>query len=202
MGTKHKLSSYTQIGNCLFNLILFKKNQKPGANGCLDWTAGKHRQGYGMCGGIKVDTQKRFMTVAHRIAAMVKFGRELTHDEFVIHTCKEHNNLCVNPDHLILGDYITKTQTMIAAGRLGVKKGGTRSTYCQKQNRQYRRTEEEIRWLRTATTREISERFNINRARASSWKLASIDGYKWLDNPDRLPNNTKRKRATWKSKKA
>jgi uncharacterized protein YunC (DUF1805 family) len=201
MGMKKDMSLYTQFGNCLFNLNFFKKNQEPGKNGCINWTGGTHRQGYGMCGGIKVDTQKRFMTVAHRIAAMVKFGRELTHDEFVIHTCKKHNNLCVNPDHLILGDYAKKTEVMIAAGRLGIKKGSRRRTFCQKQNRTYKRTEDEIRWVRTATPKEISEKFGITRARASSWQLAAIEGYKWLDNPNRLPDTIKRKRTTWKTKK-
>ena len=202
MGMKKNMLLYTQIGNCLFNLNFFQRHQEPGPNGCINWTAGRHRQGYGMCGGIKVDTKKRFMTVAHRIAAMVKYRRELTHDEFVIHNCPQHNNLCVNPDHLIIGDYAKKTQVMIQAGRINTKRTGKRHIPCQKQNRKYRRTEEEIRWLRGANSKEIAERFGIERIRAGSWRLAAIVGYKWLDNPNRLPDDTKRKKAIWKSKKA
>ena len=69
---------------------------------CIEWTAGMHRQGYGMCGAWRKDDMSKIMTTTHRIAGRLKYGRALDTYEFVYHTCG--NPACVNPDHLELGD--------------------------------------------------------------------------------------------------
>jgi hypothetical protein len=79
----------------------FERHQSPQPNGCINWTAGMHRQGYGMMGAWRVDGTK-IMTTTHRIAARIAFDKPLDTDEFVIHTCS--NMACCNPDHLIIGD--------------------------------------------------------------------------------------------------
>jgi hypothetical protein len=79
----------------------FYRHQTEDENGCMNWTAGKHRQGYGMMGAWRLDGTK-IMTTTHRIAARIAFDRAIDSSEYVIHTCS--NMACCNPDHLIIGD--------------------------------------------------------------------------------------------------
>lgn len=72
------------------------------ATGCIEWNAGMHRQGYGMCGAWRVSDGERIMTTTHRIAARIAFDRPIDSSEYVIHTCSNMN--CMNPEHLIIGD--------------------------------------------------------------------------------------------------
>jgi hypothetical protein len=80
----------------------YQRHQQVRASGCIEWTAGRHRQGYGMCGAWRKTDGVKIMTTVHRIAARLKFKRALDSSEMVIHTCS--NMSCCNPDHLILGD--------------------------------------------------------------------------------------------------
>ena len=45
----------TQVYDIWCNLQYIAKHQQPGRNGCVEWTAGKHRQGYGMTGAWQQD---------------------------------------------------------------------------------------------------------------------------------------------------
>ena len=87
----------TQVYDIWCNLSYINKHQQPGKNGCVEWTAGKHRQGYGM-------------TTVHRVLGRLKYGRALAESEYIVHTCS--NMGCVNPDHLVLGDRTTIHQIM------------------------------------------------------------------------------------------
>jgi len=108
------LSAYTPIGDLLVNLDHYWRHQMPpDERGCVAWSAGHHAQGYPMMGGFR--DGRRIMTLTHRITAMLKFGRALEPKEFVVHTCSNTN--CLNPDHIILGDYYTRNAVMIANGR-------------------------------------------------------------------------------------
>jgi len=80
----------------------FDLHQTAGENGCINWTAGKHRQGYGMMGAWRVSDGQKIMTTTHRIAARIAFDRAIDSTEYVIHTCS--NMACCNPDHLMIGD--------------------------------------------------------------------------------------------------
>jgi len=187
MPRKRDLTDYTQFGNVLFNLEKLDglKDPKPDANGCITWRegeGGRHRQGYLMMGGIRIDSNERFMTVAHRVEAMRKFKRELFHDDFVIHTCS--NVKCLNPDHLILGDYRTQRKVMKDNGRTGnIGRAPKVAGVEYKQNRKYKYTEEEILWMRSAPCQDIAAKYNISNTRASRLKHGMKIGYKWLKDP-------------------
>ena len=172
------LSRYTRIGNYLLNQNRFLDQCDEQPDGCILWTGGRHRQGYSMVSGIRISDMKRIMQVGHRVAMMFKLNRELHHDEFVIHTCD--NNLCVNPRHMILGDYYTKNEVMIAKGHTyhHHKKG----LPPRKQlGRQYKWTEDEIRFARANDTRAIAARFNITRTAAGKMRYECRKCYRWLD---------------------
>jgi hypothetical protein len=192
MGMKRNWDLYTQIGSLLFNFnYIDSKYEKGQPDECWNWIkGGVHRQGYGMVGGIRIDQDyKRFMTVAHRPLMMRKLGRELTHDDFVIKTCS--NMKCCNPDHMILGDYSKKAQIMFANGR-GPKQPGLKKAGIEyKQKREYKYSEEEITWLRDASTTEISEKYNISRVKAGQMRWAMRQGFKWLPWPNRKEKKVK-----------
>ena len=99
----------TRVYDIWCNLSYINKHQQPGKNGCVEWTAGKHRQGYGMTGAWRADGSK-IMTTVHRVLGRLKYGRALAESEYIVHTCS--NMGCVNPDHLMLGDRNTIHQIM------------------------------------------------------------------------------------------
>lgn len=180
MSRPSKKHTYTQVGDLLFNLDFWHKHQQPQPNGCINWTAGKHRQGYGMFGGIRLSDDKKFMTVTHRIAMMLKLGRELLRNEFVIHTCPDHNPLCCNPDHLMLGDAKKKAEVMYENGRgPDASKIEKKAGVEYKQNRTYKYSEDDIRWIRSAPTVEIAKKYNIPKNRAGHLRWSMRTGYKW-----------------------
>ena len=172
-------NKYTQFGNFLFNLEFFRRHQVVLPDGCHEWTAGRHRQGYGMMGGYYVDTDTRFMTVVHRVAMMVKLGRALASSENVSHTCL--NPACVNPEHLVVGDDKLRSQLHKQKGLYKPKeKTGRYSRDKVKQNRKYKYSIEELLFIRNSTSAEIAERFGIDKSRASSMRYGMRRAYGWL----------------------
>lgn len=163
----------TQYGNLKFDLDFFSSKIQANQQGCYVWTGAQHRQGYGMVGGWRGPNNDRFMTVTHRVAMMYHLGREITHDEYVIHNCG--NNLCCNPAHLILGDAKLRTARMD-------KVGGPRKTRVKglKYNRTYKYTEQEVRWIRQANTLDIAEKYNINRTQAGVLRNRLNKTYQWV----------------------
>lgn len=170
---------YKQVGNILFKAERLTNDiQIDPVTNCHVWQGGTHRQGYGMMGYTDARDDQKFMTVVHRLAMVNHLNRELDSQEFVIHTC--NNPKCVNPDHLLLGDSKKRYEIMIEKGyepqHHGINKVRGVSI---KQNRNYRYSEDEIRWIRTATNKEIAERYNITRVRAGNLKWGMRNGFKW-----------------------
>ena len=95
-----KWSKYTLIGGLWINVKHFKDHLTPTATGCVEWTGAQHRQGYGFVGAIQWPTEKRIMTVTHRVAMRLHLNRDLTTKEHIQHTCG--NKLCCNPQHLVI----------------------------------------------------------------------------------------------------
>jgi hypothetical protein len=179
MGGKRKAGNYNDLGDIVVNMDYYnsKIDTQPDANGCLNWFGATHRQGYGMMGGIRKADNKRIMTVTHRVTARLKYGRPLTHDDFVIHSCS--NVRCQNPEHLFLGNYSDKAQNMIRNGRSPVHRG-TGNTGLKKQNRTYKYSVEDIQWIRNASTEEIMARYRVIQSRAATMRWSMRKGYKWI----------------------
>lgn len=186
MGGLRKGVEYRDLGDLLVNMDYYNRhiNWTPDANGCINWIGARHRQGYGMMGGHRKLDSRRIMTVVHRITARIKYNRAIMSKEMIIHTCPEHNNLCCNPDHLIIGDAFVRSQSMVLRGR-GNYRPRRPETYLQKQTgRKYRYTEEEIQWIRTATTPDIQQRYKVDVKTASTMRWSFLRGYKWLPLPE------------------
>jgi hypothetical protein len=178
--------TYTPVGNLMVNLDKYYRSLgNTDANGCVLWTGPWHRQGYGMIGAKRIGDNRRIMTVAHRITAMLSLNRALTRDEFVIHTCS--NVRCQEPTHLIIGDYSTKAEIMTANGRsnyCGNRSNHPNTPPRKQANRQYRYSDEEILWVRSASTQDIAARYGITRSRAAHMRFEMRIHYKWLKGPD------------------
>jgi hypothetical protein len=93
----------------------FDRHWDQSPQGCWIWNAGRHRQGYGMCGAWRKPTGEKIMTTCHRLAARRKLGRALEPKECVFHLCGEP--ACVNPDHLAVGSLQDARDNMRKLGR-------------------------------------------------------------------------------------
>lgn len=170
---------YQQIADIWIDWEQVNSKIKPGAttNDCTEWTGGRHPQGYPMCGAIDVATSERKMVTLHRVMAKYTLGRNLTPGEVVVHTCS--NSQCLNPAHLVVGDLSKRNQVMTANGRHNPQRGkNIRNS--KKQNRTYKYTEEEILWIRSATSDEIAQRYNLTKKRASHFRYGMRNNYNWL----------------------
>jgi hypothetical protein len=170
---------YIQIADVFVDWPSIQKKIKPGAtaNDCTTWTGGHHPQGYAMCGAIDAATSKRKMITLHRLIMKQKLGRDLDRKECVIHTCS--NAECLNPDHLVLGDYIDRSQNMLNNGRANPLRGKNIRSH-NKQNRVYKYTDEEILWIRKADTLDIAEKYGVTRSKASHIRWHVRNTYHWL----------------------
>lgn len=78
-------------------------------SGCWLWIAAQSSDGYGSFSSSKLSECR-----AHR-ASWVLFNGLIPDGEWVLHTCDVP--LCVNPEHLFLGDHTANMRDMIAKGR-------------------------------------------------------------------------------------
>jgi hypothetical protein len=179
MGNKKGLrnpENYTYIGNIAIDEKKFFSRLLKDSNGCLVWQNGTHRQGYGMMSTYDVKEQKRKMNVVHRLAMMLHLGRELGRYEFVVHEFCD-NQLCCNPAHIIVGTPEDRNRVQYAKGRAPHQP----ERAVKKQNRKYKWTEEQMRFVRDNPTAVVAAKLGITRSAASHMKYSIKTGYKWLD---------------------
>jgi len=180
----------------------YNKLSEPTPTGCRLWTGVTNNIGYGFIGFRRIDPitgepQKgdAGMMTTHRLAFMIANGRGPQQPN-INHTC--HNKLCCEPTHLVEGTQLEKMKAMRADGIYKDRCQIERGPYLHKQTgRNYKHSEEEIQWIRTATCRQISERFGLDIRRASAKRQACRDGYRWLPLPEGMVvrKYTKRKQA-------
>jgi len=139
----------------------------------------RHAQGYRMIGALKPrldGTFQRMMLTVHRLAGMIKMERDLTNKEAVVRSCS--NPLCVNPDHIIVGDLTDRNRVMMANGRHNPHRSRPHGLKYRRTVARY--TDEEIRWIRSATTDEIAQRYSIPKTRASTMRWEFRKRYTWI----------------------
>jgi hypothetical protein len=78
--------------------------------GCWLWTGATNGRSYGL---FKMPKTRNNIT-AHRMSYILHNG-PITSEQWVLHKCD--NPLCVNPDHLFLGDAAANVADMDAKGR-------------------------------------------------------------------------------------
>lgn len=135
--------------------------------GCLEWTGGTHKQGYGILGARGKNS------LTHRLAWEVSNGRQLLSGECVCHRCD--NPPCVNPEHLFLGSHADNMRDMFAKGR------ANRATGLRNRNKS--------RWLNVAAAKWLLQ-IGMNQwdaaeatgvSRRTTWTLANSNH--WSDQP-------------------
>src|SRR5262245_48677546 len=101
----------------------FLRGYEKRPNGCWEWTGELNIRGYGKC-------QLLGEVGAHRVSYTV-FKGDIPKDTMVLHGCD--NKLCVNPQHLHLGDHAQNMREATARGRrpYGEKAGAKRYTESQ-----------------------------------------------------------------------
>ena len=169
-----------QVGDVAYNrAFLESRLDKTLPGGCWGWTGGRHRQGYAMHGAIRVSDHKRLMVTGHRIAMRLKLGRAVNSDEMIMHTCS--NMACQNPKHLIVGDMADRKKIMKKNNRYPEYHGVAKVRgITEKQHRNYKWTEDQIRFLRSASLDDIVKEFKVSRLVASQYRYACRSGYRWL----------------------
>ena len=117
----------------------FEKKFSPEPNtGCWLWTGNTFslRNGYG---AFTHRPSKTIMQRAHRISWNIYVNTNITVDDHILHKCD--NPLCVNPEHLFLGDQASNMEDKSYKGRQNM--GKTHGLYKhgkyvgQKRNRKY-----------------------------------------------------------------
>lgn len=81
--------------------------------GCWDWTAAKHKNGYGKFG------MNGSTALAHRVSYELHLG-PVPKGMLVCHRCD--NRACINPEHFFLGTHRDNTGDMTSKGRHGMAK--------------------------------------------------------------------------------
>jgi hypothetical protein len=169
--------NYTYIGRYGLDAEKFFSKLLENEEGCKLWTAATHRQGYGMVSVYNTLLQTRQMQVTHRVAMMLHLERELQPEEFVVHEFCD-NQLCCNPEHMIVGTAHDRNRVQYAKGRRPVMP--KRGDQVKKQNRKYKYSEEDMRFFKYCTTREIAEKYKLSNTEAAQLHYKFKKGYKWL----------------------
>jgi hypothetical protein len=92
-----------------------KVDRSAGPGACWPWTAGRYRAGYGAFSVADKPVK------AHRYALRRALGRELSPDEWVLHSCDFPP--CCNPAHLRVGDHNDNVADKVARGRVARQRG-------------------------------------------------------------------------------
>lgn len=168
----HNPEDQVQIGKYWINEKKFLSNLVENDDGCKIWSRGRHRQNYGMMAVYNAEKNIKQMNVTHRVAMMLHLGRELGRDEFVVHEFCD-NQLCCNPDHMIVGTAHDRNRVQYAKGRRPESRKG-------KQNRAYKYPDDMMRFIRDNPTKVSAEKYGLEPGKVWYLKDRFKKGYKWL----------------------
>lgn len=88
---------------------ILKKVEKDIHTGCWRWTGATINKGYG-----KINIEGKTL-LTHRVSWEVFNNKKIPQNDLVLHKCD--NGMCVNPDHLFLGNHKDNTQDMMQKKR-------------------------------------------------------------------------------------
>ena len=91
------------------------KVNKLSNDGCWNWTGTVNQKGYGMIGCRRLNIGVNSIG-AHRFSWLINIG-EIPKGMWVLHKCD--NKLCVNPNHLYLGDHLDNVKDAIKRSPTG-----------------------------------------------------------------------------------
>lgn len=135
----------------------WEKVEKNGKDGCWEWQAGKHRQGYGSF------WFERRLWRSHRFCWTLHFG-EIPEGMCVLHDCD--NPGCVNPEHLFLGTHKDNSQDASKKGRFPDRRGLNPG----EAHGRSKLTEEQVLSIRkeyktgNITQAELARKYNVSQA--------------------------------------
>lgn len=163
---------------------IFSRLTEPDANGCVRYQGAHHSNGYGMCSGYRISTDKRIMMTVHRLLLKIKMNSDLKGVD-AIHSCG--NMWCHAEAHLFAG-----TEKDIAAG---VTARGTRPKHSCKggtlgrmRNQKYKYDTHDIIDLHydRITIQDFASKYSIEKSLAKSLKTDMRAGraYKWVKNEE------------------
>lgn len=165
---------------CSLTYVYDRIDDSAGPNACWSYTGAKHRQGYGMVGGIRIATGKKIMMTVHRLLLKIKLGHNPGDHVDAMHTCG--NMTCVNPDHIVEGN--AKEILELRVKRTGIHFGKPRGSLLNKpRNQTYVYGFDNIVDLaqERMSPEEFARRTGITEAQAKKikWNIDTGRGYRW-----------------------
>jgi hypothetical protein len=172
-----------QIADVRVNLsfIYSRMDTSAGPTACWTYRGAHHRQGYPMCGGVRLPDMTKIMMTIHRLFLKQKLGHDPGSSVDAVHTCG--NMRCINPDHLVPGDARLLTQLKIQRGNYNMGRPvGYRLTAPRRQNYRYGVDNLRALYRRTITIEEFAARTGctVVQARRLRKEIDTGQCYGWV----------------------